>query len=121
MNEYLVTYEYSYNENPKKFSTVVVAETYKNAEEAFNKGHSPATILDMKVLTDVPAVKAKDVYYVINVSSNRVVEDVTEEFLSRILHYKDLFTISLVARLEDIEEARSFQKENGGFILRAVE
>ena len=50
MNSYLITYEYSYNDEPSKFTTVVEADSYKGAEAVFKTSNNPATIIAMKVL-----------------------------------------------------------------------
>lgn len=50
MNSYLVTYEYSYNEEPGKFTAVVEAESYKVAADRFNLENKPATMVAIKVL-----------------------------------------------------------------------
>lgn len=51
---YLIAYEYSYNENPTTFTTVVEAENYKDAEINFKKKNITATIIDMRTLPNDP-------------------------------------------------------------------
>lgn len=50
MNAFLITYEYSYNEEPGKFTEVVEGESYAAASKNFKAENNTATILDIKQL-----------------------------------------------------------------------
>lgn len=61
-----------------------------------------------------------DCYYVMNFVTPKVVEDITEEFLSRIVHYKHLITISHFAQYDTLKEARAARKQSGGIIVKGI-
>lgn len=61
------------------------------------------------------------IYYVISLKSEKVVKDVTQEFLSYLVHYKHLLTINSFAKCETLKEARKIRQEVGGVIFMGAE
>lgn len=59
-------------------------------------------------------------YYVLNIAQPRVVMDITQDFLSKIVHYGHLITLSSFAQYDSLEEAKKARRENGGIILKGV-
>ena len=64
--------------------------------------------------------KPKECYYVMNFATPRVVESITQDFLSKIVHYKNLITISSFAQYDTLKEAKVARRKDGGIILKGV-